>query len=47
VGWFLGDDYKVGGVAFRSAEPGFGGQRFHADAPPVLRPALQISWGRA
>jgi len=38
VGWFLGDDYQVGGVTFRSAEPGFGEQRFHADAPPLLAP---------
>jgi hypothetical protein len=38
VGWFLGDDFTLGGVTFRSAEPGFGEQRFHADAVPLLTP---------
>ena len=38
VAWFLGDDFTLGGVTFRSAEPGFGEQRFHADAVPLLAP---------
>ena len=38
VGWFLGDDFTLGGITFRSAEPGFGEQRFHADAVPLLTP---------
>ncbi len=35
---FLGDDFTLGGITFRSAEPGFGEQRFHADAVPMLTP---------
>lgn len=38
VAHLLGDDFTVGGVIFRSPEPGFGEQRFHADAVPLLTP---------
>ncbi len=38
VGHLLGESFTVGGVIFRSAEPGFGEQRFHADAQPFLTP---------
>ncbi len=38
VGHLLGDNFTVGGVIFRSPEPGFGEQCFHADAQPFLTP---------
>ncbi len=38
VAWFLGDGARLGGVTFRSAEPGFGEQRFHADDVPLMAP---------
>jgi len=36
VAWFLGDGAKVASVTFRSPQPGFGQQRFHADDLPLL-----------